>query len=145
MPDDVKADYDEARAIVSASPRGAAALLRLAIQKLVARLAPSAKDLNGGIGDLVRIGLPRKVQQALDVVRVVGNNAVHPGQLDLRDDREIAEALFGLVNLITEVMIVQPGSVDRLFAALPPSAREAIERRDATPPDTGTPPPLPKP
>lgn len=74
--------------------------------------------------------MPAQAQQAFDVVRVVGNNQVHPGVLDIRDDQDIAISLFDLVNLIVEVMIAQPSRVDALFAKLPESARKAIEERD---------------
>jgi acetyl/propionyl-CoA carboxylase alpha subunit len=70
------------------------------------------------------------VQKALDVVRVIGNNAVHPGQIDLRDDRRTAETLFGLVNLICEKMITEPKHVEAVYEKLPESARHAIEKRD---------------
>ena len=53
MPPDVKADFFEAAAIVEASPRGAAALLRLAIQKLMPHVGQTGKDLNKDIGVLV--------------------------------------------------------------------------------------------
>jgi hypothetical protein len=61
---------------------------------------------------------------------VIGNNAVHPGQLDLRDDSATAEKLFGLVNLIAEIMISQPKHVAQMYEALPSGALEAIARRD---------------
>ena len=80
MPEDVRADFLEAASIVDASARGAAALLRLCIQKIVMALGGRGNNLNEDIGNLVEQRLiPQSIQQALDVVRVVGNNAVHPG------------------------------------------------------------------
>ena len=130
MPEDVKEDFLEARNIVMDSPRAAAALLRLALQKLMIHLGEKGKNLNEDIANLVKKGLPPKIQKALDVVRVIGNNAVHPGEIDLRDDKETALALFELINMIVEVMITQPKQVDELFGKLPDGAKEAIERRD---------------
>jgi hypothetical protein len=54
---DVRTDYEEARSILTRSPRGAAALLRLAIQKLCEELGETGKDLNTDIGALVRSGI----------------------------------------------------------------------------------------
>jgi len=133
LSDDVRRDFEEARAILSLSPRGAAALLRLAIQKICTELGESGTNINQDIGSLVKKGLPLKVQQALDTVRVVGNNAVHPGQVDLRDNEETARQLFGLVNLVADVMVSQPKHVDALYKAIvPDSARRAIGKRDGT-------------
>lgn len=133
IPDDIKIDIEEARAILSNSPRGASALLRLAIQKLCAFLGEKGKNINDDIASLVKKGLPIKVQQALDIVRVVGNNAVHPGQIDLKDDTEIAQKLFGLVNLIADVMITQPKHIEELYeTVVPETQREAINKRDSS-------------
>src|SRR5258708_22812888 len=89
MPEDVADDYNEARAIFVSSPRSSAALLRLALQKLCKHLGEPGKDLNTDIGALVAKGLPTQIQQALDVIRVIGNNAVHPGQIDIREEKEL--------------------------------------------------------
>lgn len=130
LPADIHADYNEASAILDASPRGAAALLRLGIQKICKHLGEKGENINEDIAALVKRGLDIRVQQALDVVRVVGNNAIHPGQIDLRDDRATAEKLFGLVNLITDIMISQPKHIKAMFDGLPEGARKAIEKRD---------------
>lgn len=131
LPEDIADDYQEARHIARDSPRGAAALLRLVVQKLCAELGEPGKNINDDIASLAKKGLPPQVQQALDVLRVVGNNAVHPGQLDVRDDMTTVEKLFGLVNLVVEVMITQPKHVAEMYnTVIPDKLRQAIDRRD---------------
>jgi hypothetical protein len=130
MPEDVAFDYKEAREIVNLSPRAACALLRLALQKLMPHLDEKGKDINTDIGNLVKKGLPVKIQKAADIVRVIGNNAVHPGEIDLKDDPETASRLFGLINMIVEVMISQPKKVDLLYEKIPTNQKEQIEKRD---------------
>lgn len=115
---EIQADYSEAASIVNHSPRGAAALLRLCIQKLCKQLGESGKDINADIASLVKKGLNPKIQKALDVVRVVGNNAVHPGELDLKDDKDTAVQLFKLINLIAEKMITEPKEIDGVYETL---------------------------
>ncbi|OKL39528.1 DUF4145 domain-containing protein [Pontibacter flavimaris] len=130
LPEEIKADYEEARAILNRSPRGAAALLRLCIQKLCKHLGEEGKNINTDIGNLVKKGLPPRIQQSLDIVRVIGNNAVHPGQINLNDDMETAAKLFLLVNIVADVMITQPNEIDKLFNSLPPNQLEGIAARD---------------
>ena len=130
MPADVKTDYVEARGIASLSPRGAAALLRLAIQKLCAALGESGKDINADIGSMVRKGLPVQIQQALDVVRVTGNNAVHPGELRVEDNPEVVSALFGLLNMIVDNRIAEPKRIQTIYDQLPEGALRSIAKRD---------------
>ncbi|SRR5713101_8096 len=130
MPEDVTRDYMEARNIAGDSPRGAAALLRLALQKLMPHLGEKGKNLNEDTANLVKKGMTDRIQMALDSVRVIGNHAVHPGEIDLRDDLETATRLFELVNIIVEVMVTQPRHVAEVYAKVPKSARKAIEKRD---------------
>lgn len=130
LPLDILRDYNEASVILDYSPRGAAALIRLAIQKLCKELGQSGKDINKDIGGLVQNGLDPRVQKALDAVRVIGNNAVHPGQIDLKDDKATAESLFRLLNLIADKMISEPKHVDEVYSTLPEGALKAIKERD---------------
>lgn len=129
MPQDCKADYDEAQMIVAQSPKSAAALIRLALQKLMIHLGEKGKNLNDDIGNLVAKGLDVHVQQALDYCRVVGNNGVHPGEIVLDDSPEIAHLLFEMINLIVEDRIDRPARVQQAYLKLPQGARDAIEQR----------------
>lgn len=132
LPDDIKNDYNEAKDIVNISPRGATALLRLAVQKLCVHLGEKGTNINDDIKSLVKKGLPQTMQQALDSVRVVGNNAVHPGTIDLNDNVEIAYALFGFVNIICEMLISQPKKVKEYYEKhIPENIRNGIEKRDS--------------
>ena len=130
LPGDVRSDYEEAAAVAMQSPRSAAALLRLAVEKLCRSLVPEGADLNSCIAKLVERGLNRQIQQALDYVRVVGNNAVHPGRMDVSDDPEAVSMLFTLVNLIADTMITLRDRVDALYKTLPESTRTVIAKRD---------------
>jgi Domain of unknown function (DUF4145) len=133
LPDDVVSDFEEAREIVNPSPRGAAALLRLCIQKLCKHLGEKGDNLDGDIANLVKKGLNPLVQRSLDIVRVIGNESVHPGVLDLKDDRETALRLFELVNAVADQMISHPKNVNEMYEKLPEHKRKAIEARDAKP------------
>ena len=131
MPDHVRELYQEAREVLASSPRAATALLRLTIEEICSALGHSGKKLNDAIGALVAEGLPAKVQEALDSVRVVGNSAIHPGQINLGDKDETALRLFDLVNVIVRTMITEPAEVNRIYLeAIPQSKRDAIDERD---------------
>ena len=132
LPYDIRRDYDEASTVLSLSPRSSAALLRLAIEKLTIHILKDevGRDLNDNIKKLVDNGLPVLIQQSLDILRVIGNNALHPGQLDLKDDQQTALQLFNFVNLITDYMITKPQQTDALYQSLPEDSRKAIDKRD---------------
>lgn len=131
MPDTVKQLYEEAGLIYNKSPRAACALLRLAIDRLCNELGETDMDINKNIGALVEKGLPKTIQQALDIVRVVGNKAVHPGQIAFDvDDQNTALMLMELVNMITERMISEPKKINTMFEQLPQSVKTSIENRD---------------
>ncbi len=132
LPDDVRRDYEEAGAILGSSPRGAAALLRLSIQKLCKHLGESGDNLNKDISELVKKGLPPLIKESLDSVRVIGNHAVHPSHIDLQDDPETARILFDLVNIIADSMISTPNKVKKVYESLPEGDKQAIKKRDAS-------------
>ncbi len=129
MPEPVLRLYMEASAIHIKSPRGAAALLRLSIQVLTKELGEEGKNINKDIGNLVKKGLPEIVQQSLDIVRVTGNDAVHPGQIDT-DSQETVGQLFDLVNIIIEYMIALPKKVSGIYTGLPKDKMKGINDRD---------------
>lgn len=131
MPDDVHEIYEEARSVAPISRKSAAGLLRLALQMLVDELESGSGSIDTKIGALVKRGLDPQVQQAMDVLRVVGNESVHPGQIDLDGDDDMLPGLFNLLNVIVEQIITRPKHIGGLFAKLPESKLAAIEHRDS--------------
>ena len=132
MPDTVKELYDEAASIANQSPRAASALLRLAIEKLLEHLGEKG-NFNDGIKNLVKKGLDTRVQQALDIVRVTGNHAVHAGVIDF-DDTTNVQTLFELINVIADTLITQSNRIKEMYDNLPEKDLKAIEKRDETTP-----------
>lgn len=131
LAEDIQVDYLEAANVLSDSPRSAAAILRLALQKLCKQLGEKGENINDDIASLVKKGLNPAIQKSLDVLRITGNNAVHPGELDLTEDTERVVKLFDLINFIAEKMITEPKEIDSFYEGLPDGARVAIEKRDS--------------
>lgn len=131
LDESIKALYIEASTILVDSPKGSTALLRLALQKLLKQIGGSGKNINKDIKELVADNLSSQMQKALDLLRVVGNNAVHPGQIDLDDNIEIARKLFDILNYIAYELITKPKELDSLYADLiPADTQEHIKQRD---------------
>jgi hypothetical protein len=132
LSEDVKRDYLEAAEIVDTSPRGAAALLRLCVEKLANELNAQGRTLDDKIGWLIsEKGLSVEIQRMLDTVRVIGNEAVHPGSMDLKDDVRTASMLFAILNLIAMQLLTQPRLIEEQWNTVPAKKRKAAEDRDA--------------
>ncbi|WP_440767487.1 DUF4145 domain-containing protein [Natronorubrum sp. DTA7] len=132
MPKDVRRDYVEAREIVNDSPRAAAALLRLAIQRLLENHLETPGDgIFHDIGYLVEENeIHPTVRKMLDAVRITGNNSVHPGEMNMDDDSETAIALFKLINYIVDGTIGREKEVEEFWNTLPEEEKEWVEDRD---------------
>lgn len=127
LPDEVRKTYEEAASIAHQSSRAACALLRLAIEMLLKHLGETG-TINDAIKHLVDKGLDERIQKALDIVRVTGNNAVHPGQIDFSDSTDVL-ALFELINLIADALITRRKLIDEMYNRLPEKDREYIKKR----------------
>lgn len=128
--DEIKSDYLEAAHILGDSPRAAAALLRLSLQKLCIQLGEKGDNINADIKSLVSKGLNPLVQKSLDALRITGNNAVHPGEINLSEEPERVLKLFDLINFIANKMITEPKEIESFYGTLPTGAIEAVEKRD---------------
>jgi hypothetical protein len=131
MPPDVRQDYDEAAGIFSKSPRGAAALLRLGLQKLCRHLGQAGNNINEDVRALAAANvLPPLVIKVADTVRIVGNNAVHPGEMSDDDFDMVAQKMFNLLNFIVRKGISEPKELEALYQSTPEQPRKAAEARD---------------
>jgi hypothetical protein len=92
--------------------------LKLAIQGLISYLGET-DDISENLENLSKRGLDEKIRVALQRVRMTGEGAVQPGVIDSGDGEETARALFGILNLIVDALMVQPRRVDEMLGKLP--------------------------
>lgn len=132
MPESVKVIYTEAAEISNASPRGAAALLRVALELLTHELGCNPESsINNKIAEIVSKGVSPNVVKALDILRVTGNNAAHTSStLLLDDDAETASALFQIINFIVEQTIAHTKRLDEMHDLFPEGIKRQIEQRN---------------
>ena len=130
MLEDIQADYREAANVYADSPRAAAALLRLALQKLCVQLGEKGENINHDIKNLVAKGLNPLVQKSLDSLRITGNNAVHPGEINLQEEPERVLKLFELLNFVANKMLTEPKEIESFYGELPEDKRNAVNHRD---------------
>lgn len=129
MPENIKKLYNEAKDVYPLSKKSSAALLRLALQYLCIELGEKGKNINEDIASLVSKGLSIQIQQVLDILRVTGNNAVHPGQLDLEENPEMVNVMFEYINIIVDKFYTEPRKITESYEKLPEGVRLAIEKR----------------
>jgi Domain of unknown function (DUF4145) len=108
LPEDLRALYDEARAVAPISPRAAAALLRLLVDSLVGSLGATDGTLTVRIARLAAEGhLPTQVVEGLTAARVHGSASLRPGEIDpdAEDDPGVVLLLCRLVDTIVDTAI----------------------------------------
>jgi hypothetical protein len=106
-PDLVEEDLEEAAAVLNKSPRGATALMRVCIQKLVPLLQQDGKSLNDYMSSLVRKGLEVEIQQSMEVLQVLRSDPVQLTNFDSQDDKEMAVRFFESLKAVLERRILK--------------------------------------
>lgn len=121
MPEEVKRDYQEARQVVSDSPKAAAALLRRAIEELINHLLDNPEGhLYTDIQTLADEGIiDDRIRKAFDTIRVSGNDYTHAGRIYAEDNREKCLQLFELTNIIVRTTIAEDKLITELYDDLP--------------------------
>lgn len=130
MPPELQKDYEEAAAVAAASPRAAAALLRMCIEGLCKKLT-GASSFEDAISQLVKQGMPSEIQLALDIIRQNGNEVMHAGQLYGDDDNATVVMLFKLVNSAVAWAITEKRQLRDLYNQIPEEKRQKLEARRA--------------
>jgi hypothetical protein len=133
LPSECKDIYMEARTIESHSPRAAAALLRLVVEKLCQDLGGDpSKSIYQNIKTMSEKGLPPRVEESLQIVRIIGNESVHPGSINLQEKPETVTLLFQLINIIVQRMITDNETIDKALEGLPPGKHQNMISKTPT-------------
>ncbi|KAA6405505.1 hypothetical protein DPQ22_04145 [Candidatus Tokpelaia sp.] len=127
MPEECQKLYMEARIIAGQSPRAAAALLRLCVEKFILALGGTEKKLADGIQALIDNGkISQAEQEYLHICRLIGNDAVHPREISLSDSPEIVLPLFRFLNILVQRTISAEKERSNFIAGLPSNIQQKI-------------------
>lgn len=132
MPEDIEAIYKEASSIVNLSAKSAAALLRLALEKLLIHVGAKKGSIDVMIQDLIEkdiITAAGSVRKALDTLRLIGNAGVHPTGINLDEDPNAAFQLFKVLNFVVEKLISEEKEMASIYALVPENKRENLDKR----------------
>lgn len=125
MPGVVRDRYIEASKVVGLSPVSAAALLRLALQLLLKEVLQ--EDSTGSVYEDIKLLKDRPIDsslvKALDIIRISGNESVHPGTVNLNENKDDAFYLFDLLNMICDQFFTQPRKMQEMYEKMPESKR----------------------
>lgn len=135
MPSSIKDIYKEAASIANKSPRAAAALLRLALEKLLKdELEVKGKSLNERIKNLYSSGAPGNIIKIMDIIRITGNDGIHDGNLGVidieqKDNFSNVIVLFNFINYLVDQFIVQPQKINAMVDNFSQGQKNGIARR----------------
>lgn len=110
MPEEVLALYKEAASIVSDSPSAACLLIRKALEVLLADLTKET-NLNKMITVITEDATKpwaKPLTPLLTSIRLIGNDAVHPREINRADNEQTALTLFSFLNICVDQLISQP-------------------------------------
>lgn len=128
MPDNVKSVYYEAKIVLNISPKSACTLLRLALEMLLNELDMDGRTLNDKINNYCNdFDSNNRLIKAFHLVRIVGNEAVHPGTIDIDDNEDVARAMFEILNEIVDETITKKNKMDAIFEYLPEEKINSIK------------------
>lgn len=102
MPLECLALYDEAARIFDASPRAAAAILRLCLEQLLSELGETKGRLYDRIESYAKKGIPDQIRSAFHKCRLLGNMGAHAAEINFEDNREIVIMLFSIINYLID-------------------------------------------
>ena len=115
LPQNIQKDYLEARSIVITSPRSACVLLRYCVEEICKDKKAQGNTLDTKIKDLLKHDLDGDLRKSLDVVRLIGNDAVHNTKhLQIADNEKIATKLFLIINYIASNLYRLPNMISEL-------------------------------
>lgn len=115
IPEKYLTDFDEARRVLSISPKSSAALTRRILQFILREeYNIRAKNLSAEIEKFINSpGVPSHISDAVDAVRIIGNLAAHPtkdnntGEI-VDVEKNEAEWLIEVIDTLFDFTFIQP-------------------------------------